>query len=86
MLKMMPTEYHDKLSNLYDDSIDRIKGQEDYDADLGMNILQWLAFAKIPMTVDQLRHALAVEWKDGEDPHSELDRDNILDVTDLTGT
>ena len=79
----MPTKYHDKIATLYDDSIECIKSQEDNDVILGMKILQWLAFAKIPMTVDELRHALALEWEEDEEPPVELNRENILDIPDI---
>ena len=50
---------------------------------LGLKILQWLSFAKGPLLVAQLRHALALEWEDGEMPPAELDRDNIVNTQSL---
>ena len=80
----MPNKLYDRLTELYIDSIQRIKLQEEDDTKLGMNILQWLAHAKRPMKVDELRHALAVEYERGSNPPCELDRANILDANDLT--
>lgn len=80
----MPKKLYDRLTELYLDSIERIKLQEEDDSKLGMNILQWLAHAKRPMKVNELCHALAVEPEHTSNPPCELDRGNILDANDLT--
>ena len=48
-----------------------------------MRILKWLCFAKRPFKVEELRHALALEWEEDEEPPTELDRDNIIDAQSL---
>lgn len=83
-LRGVPTKLSDRLAGLYNDSVERIKLQEEDDVTLAMKILQWLALAQMPITVDELRHALAIEYVQGSDPPSELDRANILDASDLT--
>lgn len=83
-LRGVPKKLYDRLSELYLNSIERIKQQEEDDTKLGMNILQWLAYAKRPMKVDELCHALAVEPEQALNPPCELDRGNILGVNDLT--
>ena len=83
-LRGVPKKLYDRLTELYLDSIERIKLQEEDDSKLGMNILQWLAHAKRPMKVNELCHALAVEYEQTSNPPCELDRGNILDANDLT--
>lgn len=83
-LKGVPKKLYDRLTELYVDTIERIKLQEEDDTKLGMNILQWLAHAKRPMKVDELCHALAVEPEQASSSPCELDRGNILNANDLT--
>lgn len=82
-LRSVPKKLHDRLNDLYNGSIERIKLQEEDDVTLGMKILQWLAHAKMPMKVDELCHALAVECEEGSNPPHELDSANILNANDL---
>ncbi|KAI9878652.1 MAG: hypothetical protein M1830_000323 [Pleopsidium flavum] len=71
------------LTQIYQETLTRIKNQAEPDNLLGMRILQWISHAKRPLLVDELRHALAVEWDDDEGPPQSLDLDNILDPESL---
>lgn len=75
-LSAMPTQ----LSELYDDSLDRIKKQPGEDGALGMRILGWILRARRPLMVDELRHGLAVDLETCE---SELDEDDLLSTQSL---
>ena len=66
------------LDELYRQAVERIKKQEDGDAALGMKILSWIMHAKRPLSVDELRHGLAVEYEgDVEGTPAEFDKDNL---------
>lgn len=56
----------------YNYSMQRIQGQSRRQADLGIKILLWTTFARRPLTVSELQHALAVRV--GE---ASLDEDNL---------
>jgi hypothetical protein len=43
----------------------------------------WISKSKRPFHVEELQHALAVEWSDHEDPPRSLDHGNVLDPEDL---
>lgn len=66
------------LGNVYDEAIQRIKGQLSGDYERAKKVLSWITYAKRPLTTDELRSALAVE--PGE---AELDPENIPDIEDL---
>lgn len=61
----------------------RIQNQAEPDNTLGMKVLLWISQSKRPLLVDELRHALAVEWEDDEDTPRCLDVDNLLDPESL---
>ena len=70
----MPRE----LDGLYHETLKRIRSQPGDDGDLGMRVLSWVSCARRPLSVDELRYGLAVEYDlDNEQP-TELDKDNIL--------
>ncbi|KAJ7444177.1 ankyrin repeat domain-containing protein [Mycena latifolia] len=63
------------LQHTYDDAMERINHQTEEDRQLGMLALTWVANAKRPLSVAELREALSIE------PESSfLDMDNLLDV------
>ena len=67
----------DKYRKAYDDTIERIKGQSQE----GMQILCWVAWAKRPLKVHELQHALAVEEGDRD-----IDEGNILSNNDIVSS
>lgn len=71
------------LTQTYNDTILRIQSQGEPDGPLAMRILQWLSYAKRPLLVDELCHALALEWGDDEELPRDPDRDNVLDPESL---
>src|SRR5271169_3079549 len=48
------------LDKTYDNIMDRIKSQDDKDAELAKRILGWITYAKEPLTIKQVQQALAV--------------------------
>lgn len=66
------------LDEAYDEAIKRVDGQLPDDSALAKSVLSWITYAQRPLSMGELRHALAVEV--GEE---ELDPDNILDVEDV---
>ncbi len=81
-LTSMPRE----LDELYRQTLERIQKQASDDGLLGMRILSWITHAKRPLSVDELRHGLAVEYNndEGEEELSnEFDKENLLSAGDL---
>ncbi|KAJ7487011.1 ankyrin repeat-containing domain protein [Mycena latifolia] len=63
------------LQHTYDEAMERINHQTEEDRQLGMFALTWVANTKRPLSVAELREALAIE------PESTfLDTDNLLDM------
>ncbi|PBK68288.1 hypothetical protein ARMSODRAFT_888041 [Armillaria solidipes] len=62
------------MTSAYDRTLARVDSQGVYDRDLAYRVYSWVAFAKRPLTVLELRYALAVE------PGTKtLDSDNLFD-------
>lgn len=73
----MPRE----LYELYRQTLERIQKQAGDDGVLGMRILSWITHAKRPLSVDELRYGLAVEYNDDDDDEGKLknfDEENLL--------
>jgi hypothetical protein len=66
------------LAEAYDETMERIRGQQTGYCELAMKVLSWIVLSKKPLTTTELRHALAVEV--GE---PELDEDNFPYVEDM---
>ncbi|KAL2676553.1 hypothetical protein Neosp_010314 [[Neocosmospora] mangrovei] len=62
----------------YEKTMERIETQFPDQAELAKDTLQWIVYAKAPLSVSGLRHALAVE--SGEE---DLDSDNLPDADDM---
>ncbi|KAJ6520685.1 ankyrin repeat domain-containing protein, partial [Mycena vulgaris] len=73
-LQHLPTD----LQQTYDDAIERIKLQREEDRELGLLALTWVANAKRPLLVSELREALAIE-----EDSTFLDPDNLLDISTI---
>ncbi|KAK0439023.1 uncharacterized protein EV420DRAFT_1486485 [Desarmillaria tabescens] len=69
----------DNMADAYDQTLERVNSQGMHDKALAYRIFGWIAFAKCPLTVLEMRYALAVE-KDT----AALDPDNLHD-NDLLG-
>ncbi|KAL1797076.1 hypothetical protein ACET3X_005616 [Alternaria dauci] len=70
VLNGLPTS----LNATYNDAMDRIANQNEEDRELAQRVLFWITFAKRPLRILELRHALAVE--EGE---TDLDDENLAD-------
>lgn len=66
-------------NKLYDNTMTRIRSRET--PDLAMQVLSWVAWAKRPLAVQELQHALAIA-----DGATALDEDNITDAEDLVSS
>ena len=79
-LESMPIE----LDELYQQTVERIRGQPGEDGELGMKVLSWVTHAKKPLRVEKIQHALAVEVDEDEDSSHQMEFDNILSPQSLT--
>lgn len=66
------------LDKAYDDAIKRIEAQPEGCSTLAKRVLTWISYAERPLTIEELRHALAVDPGD-----TDLDRDNFEDMEDI---
>src|SRR3981081_4151603 len=73
-LDTMPT----RIFNMYTETLERVKTQPEQRYRLGMRVLGWMSLTKRQLLVDELCHALAVEYEDGSDRPLQLDPDNLL--------
>lgn len=72
-----------ELDDLYRETLERIRKQPGEDGTLGMRVLSWITHTRRPLSVDELRHGLAVEYDDGEEPDGEFDPENLLSPRSL---
>jgi hypothetical protein len=72
-----------RLEDNYKETLVRIQNQAEPDNALGMRILQWVSHSKRLLLVDEVRHALAVEWEAEKDPPRNLEFDDLLDPESL---
>ena len=75
----MPRE----LDDLYRETLERIRKQPGEDGTLGMRVLSWITHARRPLSVEELRHGLTVEYDDGEEPEEDFDPENLLSPRSL---
>jgi Ankyrin repeats (3 copies) len=69
------------LDKAYDDTVNRIRDQEQGIHELAIRVLFWVVWAKRPLTTEELRHALAVE------PGTcRLDKTNLCPVKDMVSS
>ncbi|KAJ7589399.1 hypothetical protein C8J56DRAFT_33442 [Mycena floridula] len=68
------------IMDSYDEAMARIKAQGEAEYKLACQIFYWLAYAKRPLNIEELQHAVAVA-----DDMTEMDFDAIVDVDMLTG-
>jgi ankyrin repeat protein len=68
------------LEGAFKATVDRIKCQAPAASDQGMNILQWVFLATRQLTVEELRHALAVNEED-----TEIDWESFTPTSSLLG-
>ena len=64
------------LGSVYGSTIERIRAQERDTSRLGMAALMWITYAKRPLRVDELCHALAVELGSAD-----FDVDNVPSIS-----
>ena len=75
----MPKE----LDDLYRETLKRIQGQPGEDGALGIRVLSWVTHARRPLSVEELRHGLAVEYDEDKESPNEFDPDNLLSSRSL---
>jgi ankyrin repeat protein len=68
----------DVLDTTYNEVMQRIDDQPTGFRELGRKVLSWITYARRPLTVEELRHAIAVEPDE-----SELDEENFADSVEL---
>jgi ankyrin repeat protein len=73
-LETMPND----LSQLYQETLQRIKKQSPKRSELGMSVLGWISYAKRPILVDELRHALSLGYLEDEKRQTTMDMDNLV--------
>ena len=78
-LNSMPRE----LDDLYRETLERIRKQPGEDGMLGMRVLSWITHARRPLSVEELRHGLAVEYDEDEEPEEDFDPENLLSPRSL---
>lgn len=66
------------LLGLYESTLERVEGQNQYSRDVAFKVLTWLSYTQRPMTALELQHALTVEAGKGN-----LDVENLIDVDEL---
>ena len=76
-IKLALSSISGELDELYREAL-RIQKQAGTDGELGMRILSWITHAKRPLSVDELRYGLAVEYSDVPEHVEEFDEDNLL--------
>ena len=75
-----------RIDELYRLTLERIQKQAGDDGTLAMRILSWIIHARRPLSVNELRHCLAVEYDEDEDYDlnlNELDTDDLLQPESL---
>jgi hypothetical protein len=70
-----------KIQDTYDLVMQRIRDQNEDDANLAMRTLSWLTYTLEPLTIEELQHALTVDLRSGSvEPDSLVERDDIISV------
>ncbi|KAJ7066788.1 hypothetical protein B0H15DRAFT_794335, partial [Mycena belliarum] len=64
------------LNQTYEEAMERILSQSSDDKELALQTLTWVAYTKRPLSVAELREALAIELG-----ATSLDTDNLLDIS-----
>jgi ankyrin repeat protein len=62
------------LSKMYDNAVARIQAQDDFNREVALEILCWVANAKRPLKIRELQHALAIRKGD-----TDIDNDGLVD-------
>lgn len=73
-LHTLPTE----IDNTYHEAMERIGDQSEEDVRLAKDILTWVYHAVNPLTINELRHALATSEGDREIDEEDLTDSEIL--------
>lgn len=65
---------------MYDTTIERIKRQGAQRSELALTVLGWVSHARRPLLIDELRHALAVDFSDESNRHKlhQVDAENLV--------
>lgn len=71
------------LNRFYERTLDRIKQQPPSDQQLAFQIFRWVSHASDDLTIDQLSHALSVDWDAPADRRHSFDAKNIYRPADI---
>jgi hypothetical protein len=66
------------LFETYDSTLERICKQSERDRELGIKVMAWISHARRPLTIDELRHALSIEYIHENDRPRKLDSDRFF--------
>ena len=70
-----------ELDDSYEEAMQRIQSQDQEKAKRAEQVLSWISYALRPLTVKEIRHALAVEPEDVDfDPEAMPDEDVLVSV------
>jgi hypothetical protein len=70
-----------ELDDTYSEAMLRIQSQDEEDAQFAERVLYWISYAYTPLTVVEIRHALAVEAGDADiDEEALPDKDTLISV------
>ncbi|RSL97643.1 hypothetical protein CDV31_012921 [Fusarium ambrosium] len=67
-----------ELDGIYDQAMQRIQDQDEHQVVLAHRVLYWISYTLRPLTIAELRHALAVEPGDDD-----LDEDGLYETRDI---
>ncbi|RMJ16034.1 hypothetical protein CDV36_004270 [Fusarium kuroshium] len=67
-----------ELDGIYDQAMQRIHDQDEHQVVLAHRVLCWISYTLRPLTIAELRHALAVEPSDDD-----LDEDGLYETKDI---
>ncbi|RPA77673.1 hypothetical protein BJ508DRAFT_228655 [Ascobolus immersus RN42] len=72
------------LDLVYEKAIDRIKEGLEQDSQLAMKVLAWVALSNRPLTIEEIREALAASEPDDSDVDGlRFDREKMVDAEDI---
>jgi hypothetical protein len=78
-LRTMPND----LAEMYNSTLERIGKQSERDRELAIKVMAWISRSKRPLTIDELRHALSIEYTHEKDRPRKLDSDRFFRAEDF---
>ena len=65
------------LAEMYNSTLERIGKQSERDRELAIKVMAWISRSRRPLTIDELRHALSIEYIHEKDRPHKLDSDRF---------